>query len=488
MDNDVQNSEPALTIHCGNLSMKTTHPELVNLFSQVAPVIKIGLRKKEATSKAYAFVTLKSEEDVQKVIEKFNYYTLHEKQMIITTYNTSPKYLPEANIFVKNLPPMLTSKDLNLIFKAFGTILTCKVATDDKGESKGFGFVQYSTAKAAKKAIATCQNAKISGYVLEVMPYDKPVKEVKAVVEPSAPSFTNCFVRNFPVGMTEDSLKAILETVGPVNSVYFPLDKFSSTFGYACVNFENPSDAVAAIEKFHEKLTFTPEECGGAQNVPNAPFFIQKAEKKKVREEALKKQVEKLTLEGKQLKKNLYISNIPESFSEDEISKIFSQFGKVMSIQIRKTNTISNKQFGYVCFNTPEEAALAFEKVDGTFLDHNRLQISYYRNKFERSLDEQKPKTKFNGKDQNHSVGISKLVQSLVNTVERIANLYKNDWEVVEASTPFDFSHKIAKEFILLPDEEVKEMISSSTILEEKIQNILDSKRKNINNQEKENL
>ncbi|XP_077301521.1 uncharacterized protein LOC143922169 [Arctopsyche grandis] len=488
MDSDVQNIESGFMIHCGNLSMKTTHPELVNLFSQVAPVIKIGLRKKDSTSKAYAFVTLKSEEDVQKVIEKFNYYTLHEKQMIITTYSSTTKYLPEANIFVKNLPPMLTSKDLYLILKAFGTIISCKVATDDKGTSKGFGFVQYSTVKAAKKAISTCQNAKISGYVLEVMLYDKPIKEEKAEVVPVVPTFTNCFVRNFPAGMSEESLKTILEKVGPVNSIFFPLDRFSNPIGYACVNFEKPEDAISAIEKYHGTLTFTPEECGGEEFVPTSPFFIQKAEKKKVREEALRKQLEKLSLEGKQLKKNLYVSNIPDTFSEDEISQIFSQFGTVTSIQIRKTSTTSNKQFGYVCFNTSEEAALAFEKVDGTFLDHNRLQISYYKNKLERAADEQKPKIKFNGKDQMHSAGISRLVQSLVNTVERIANLYKNDWEVVEANSPSDFSHKIAKEFVLLPDDEVKEMISSSTILEEKIQKILDTKRKTINNQEKEKL
>lgn len=488
MDSDVQNTEFGLIVHCGNLSMKTTHPELFNLFSQVAPVVKIGLRKDENAGKAYAFVTLKSEEDAKKIIEKFNYFALHEKQMIITTYNAKANYLPEANIFVKNLPPMLTSKDLNSIFKVFGNIVSCKVVTDDKGQSKGVGFVQYSNAKAAVKAIASCKNAKISGYLLEVMPYGKPAKEPKAPTEPVVPTFTNCFVKNFPTNMSEETLKAILEKFGPVNSVYFPLEKFSSNCGYACVNFEKPEDAVKAIEALHGKLTFTSEECGGSKNIPSAPLYIQKAEKRKVREEALKKQVEKLELEGKQLKKNLYISNIPDSFSQEEILEIFSQFGEVISIQILKTNETSNKQFGYVCFNTPEEATVAFEKLDGTFLDHNRLQISYYRNKHERSAEEEKTKTKFASKENTRSAGISKLVQSLVSTVERTAPLYKNDWSVVEATTPFDFSHKIAKEFLLLSDDEVKEMISSSAILEQKIRDILDSKRKNSKSLPEESL
>lgn len=38
-------------------------------------------------------------------------------------------------------------------FAAFGNVLSCKVATDDAGRSRGFGFVHYETAEAADTAI-----------------------------------------------------------------------------------------------------------------------------------------------------------------------------------------------------------------------------------------------------------------------------------------------------------------------------------------------
>lgn len=38
-------------------------------------------------------------------------------------------------------------------FAAFGNVLSCKVATDERGRSKGYGFVHYDTAESAESAI-----------------------------------------------------------------------------------------------------------------------------------------------------------------------------------------------------------------------------------------------------------------------------------------------------------------------------------------------
>ena len=75
-----------------------------------------------------------------------------------------------------------------------------------------------------------------------------------------------------------------------------------------------------------------------------------------------------------------------------------------------------------------------------------------------------------------------------MSTVERTASVYKKDWKIVEASTAFDFAHKISQEFLLLSDDEIKEMISSSDILEQKIKDIIETKRKCAKSFEEENL
>jgi polyadenylate-binding protein len=77
----------------------------------------------------------------------------------------------QGNIFIKNLDEQIDNKvrngsgtrsDYGLLnfhqalhdtFAAFGNVLSCKVATDEIGRSKGYGFVHYETAEAADTAI-----------------------------------------------------------------------------------------------------------------------------------------------------------------------------------------------------------------------------------------------------------------------------------------------------------------------------------------------
>jgi len=47
----------------------------------------------------------------------------------------------------------MDNKDLHDTFSTFGTTLSCKVARDEKGASKGYAYVQFETEESANKAI-----------------------------------------------------------------------------------------------------------------------------------------------------------------------------------------------------------------------------------------------------------------------------------------------------------------------------------------------
>jgi len=67
-----------------------------------------------------------------------------------------------VNLYIKNLDDDIDDTKLRGIFDQFGTITSAKVMSDNKSQSKGFGFVCFSTPEEATKAV-TEMNGKIVG-------------------------------------------------------------------------------------------------------------------------------------------------------------------------------------------------------------------------------------------------------------------------------------------------------------------------------------
>jgi cold-inducible RNA-binding protein len=73
------------------------------------------------------------------------------------------------NIFVGNLDFNTSEDELRKIFEAYGQVDRVSIMTDrDTGRSRGFGFVEMSSAEDGEKAIAALNGSKVGGRTLNV--------------------------------------------------------------------------------------------------------------------------------------------------------------------------------------------------------------------------------------------------------------------------------------------------------------------------------
>ena len=72
-------------------------------------------------------------------------------------------------LYVGNLAYTATDDDLYDLFSAHGTVESSSVITDrESGRSRGFGFVELSTAEEAEKAVAALNGTEHMGRTLTV--------------------------------------------------------------------------------------------------------------------------------------------------------------------------------------------------------------------------------------------------------------------------------------------------------------------------------
>lgn len=72
-------------------------------------------------------------------------------------------------LYVGNLSKQITDAQLNDLAVPFGALLSANVATErSTGESKGFGFIEYSNGDAGRAAITGLDGRDVNGQALKV--------------------------------------------------------------------------------------------------------------------------------------------------------------------------------------------------------------------------------------------------------------------------------------------------------------------------------
>ena len=72
-------------------------------------------------------------------------------------------------LYVGNLSKKVTDAELNALGATYGKIVSANVATErSSGESKGFGFIEFTTADEGRAAITGLDGRDVNGQALKV--------------------------------------------------------------------------------------------------------------------------------------------------------------------------------------------------------------------------------------------------------------------------------------------------------------------------------
>jgi polyadenylate-binding protein len=279
----------------------------------------------------------------------------------------------QGNIFVNHLARQIDNKQLFDTFSLFGNILSCKVSTNAKRESLGYGFVHYETEEAARTAIERVDGKVIAGEKVSVSLFQSK-KERNGGAGGAKQTFTNVFVKNLAGETTKEQLDAFFGKFGTVTSSMVTPTKDDASKAFGFVNYAAPEEAAAAIE-----------QANGAE-LNGKKLFVSRAQKREEREKELRDRFEQLKQERqkKYAGVNLYVKNLSDETDDEKLTAEFSKFGAITSAKIMRDAAGKSKGFGFVCFQSPEEATKAVTALNGSMLDSKPLYVALAQRKEQR--------------------------------------------------------------------------------------------------------
>lgn len=248
-----------------------------------------------------------------------------------------------ASLYVGDLERDVTEAQLYDLFSQVGPVASIRVCRDAvTRRSLGYAYVNYNSAldeHAAERALETLNYTTINSKPIRIMWSHRDPSQRKSGVG-------NIFIKNLEESIDNKALHDTFSAFGNILSCKVATDMNGAipgkSKGYGFVHFETEQSAVKAVETVNGMLL-------NGKKVYVGPFM---------------KKGERPADQNEPRFTNVFVKNFGDDVTEELIRTEFGKFGSITNVVVMKDESGKSKGFGFVNFESPDEAVKAVETVN----------------------------------------------------------------------------------------------------------------------------
>ncbi|KAI1715181.1 RNA recognition motif domain-containing protein [Ditylenchus destructor] len=303
----------------GGLSKQTSVETLREYFSKFGDIAECVIpRSVDNSSRGFGYVIFKSQESINNVLNSAS-HDIDNKAVDVRLAGSRQR---EFTLIVKNLSPNTTNESLREYYSRFGQLTQCNVKFDQEtGQSRGFGFVTFSSQKEMDSAI------KAEPHIID---------GVRVKLDYVTSEF-DVIVTNLTMNITEKALNDYFSRYGVLRRCEIKESLPGVRTGF--VGFWSEEEVMQALS--------------------DRPHIING---------------KRVSSFQKDQQFSVYIGNLPFDATDDSLFETFSKYGRLVQWLVKR-DQITNRSlgYGYVSFEKAEQAVKAVN--DGPHLMKERTLI-----------------------------------------------------------------------------------------------------------------
>uniref|UniRef100_A0A8C7TP53 Polyadenylate-binding protein n=1 Tax=Oncorhynchus mykiss TaxID=8022 RepID=A0A8C7TP53_ONCMY len=297
-----------------NMDESIDNKALYDTFSAFGNILSCKVVCDENGSKGYGFVHFETQEAANRAIDTMNGMLLNDRKVFVGHFKShkerqaefGAKAMKFTNVYIKNFGDDYSDEKLQEVFSAFGRTLSVRVMMDERGRSRGFGFVNYENHEDAQRAVEEMNGKElVPGRVLYVGRAQKRMErqgELKRKFELIKQERIHRYQNHVWIRVISLHLLTSWFSLTLSSTQVMTDGGHSKGFGFVC--FSSPEEATKAVTEMNGRIVAT------------KPLYVALAQRKEERKAILTNKYMQRTMPGPVIdsyqQAGYYMSAVPQ--------------------------------------------------------------------------------------------------------------------------------------------------------------------------------